>query len=611
MADEIITREELVDAKVDAKDLGECVHGNESGIVTPRLGAPYPTLPAAIRKIENVGGYISAPTLTALQAIVPSYNYQLARDDSTGDEYRWNPAATPPQWVSTGRNFINEAKQYTDEKTEQINSALYIDAQDAICYILDAFKNIVAYISADGVMHSYADFKTFDGLSLKKTNADVSEVNKKVSNKDINDHVFALQDAFGNYAITLKQSGDLNIPNLRNSVQDNLSLLADYRNFTLSALAFQSADSSAKNRFTDFVSKSKNLKTIANNLRISSYGESGSTTQRIPVIFKLTSNSAILFFNRGVKGWDGDGRGVELYKCFVTWDEQFNITKTKPLLFYSLENVFPGAAVKHPQIGKTQNGKLVLLFETRTTEAVQYDQKICFSNDNGQTWTDPANVVFNTPKLTDRGTLVLGTGSKIITLSSGRLVTSAYYADNNTQVLLYSDDQGATWSFSNIVENTQSNESALIQKSDGSLLIYTRRTNWLPQVKKEFKSANGADLEYVGESTLQCTDCQTSLTKLSNGTLVAANPFPFNKSNDRRDFRTFYSFDDGKSWDLIQHRFYQQSKYCGYSSIENINDAAVLVAVEGGRDEYALNQQENIEVYIVNLAEVYKNGISS
>ncbi len=42
----------------------------------------------AKQAFENTGGFISAPTLTALQAITPEYNYQLARVDTTGDEYR-------------------------------------------------------------------------------------------------------------------------------------------------------------------------------------------------------------------------------------------------------------------------------------------------------------------------------------------------------------------------------------------------------------------------------------------------------------------------------------------------------------------------------------------
>ncbi|KQC99154.1 hypothetical protein [Acinetobacter soli] len=128
MADSIITKQELIDAQKDAVTLKDAVNGNESGVVTPRLNEPYPTLPAAIQKIEsdgvaavakleNTGGFISAPTLTALQAITPEYDYQLARVDATGDEYRWNPAlTTTSKWEATGRNFLSESKAYTDLK---------------------------------------------------------------------------------------------------------------------------------------------------------------------------------------------------------------------------------------------------------------------------------------------------------------------------------------------------------------------------------------------------------------------------------------------------------------------------------------------------------------
>lgn len=112
---EVITKEQLENASVDAKDLGECVHGNESGIVTPRIGDPYPTLPAAIAAVENKGGYIAAPTLAALNAIVPEFNHQVARVDESGDEYRWDPSATPlAKWVPTGKNWLNAAKAYAD-----------------------------------------------------------------------------------------------------------------------------------------------------------------------------------------------------------------------------------------------------------------------------------------------------------------------------------------------------------------------------------------------------------------------------------------------------------------------------------------------------------------
>ncbi|WP_288397134.1 hypothetical protein [uncultured Acinetobacter sp.] len=132
MADQLITRQELIDAKPDVKNLGEAANGNETGIVVPRYGAPYSTAPAAIQKIEsdgaaaiakleNTGGFISAPTLTALQAITPEYDYQLARVDATGDEYRWNPALTTTvKWEATGRNFLSESKA---DATNKANAA--------------------------------------------------------------------------------------------------------------------------------------------------------------------------------------------------------------------------------------------------------------------------------------------------------------------------------------------------------------------------------------------------------------------------------------------------------------------------------------------------------
>ncbi|ELY5689589.1 hypothetical protein ACTZ9G_003267 [Acinetobacter baumannii] len=57
---DIITRVELEEAKTDAKDLGECVNGNETGIVTPRYGNPYPTLPMLSRLFEAMiaAGYL-------------------------------------------------------------------------------------------------------------------------------------------------------------------------------------------------------------------------------------------------------------------------------------------------------------------------------------------------------------------------------------------------------------------------------------------------------------------------------------------------------------------------------------------------------------------------
>lgn len=112
---EMISTEDIVNVKRDLNDIGECINGNETGVVNPRLGESFSTLPAAIAAVENKGGYITVPNLAALNAIIPEFNHQVARTDDTGNEYRWNPAATPsPKWEATGKNYLNDAKAYAD-----------------------------------------------------------------------------------------------------------------------------------------------------------------------------------------------------------------------------------------------------------------------------------------------------------------------------------------------------------------------------------------------------------------------------------------------------------------------------------------------------------------
>lgn len=203
MADELITKQELIDAKPDVKNLGEAANGNETGIVTPRYGAPYSTAPAAIQKIESdganaiqafqnsgssaiqsfqtnsggaltsfqnnataaitkvesTGGLISVPTLTALQAITSAYANQSAIVEATGAYYRWNATATPPAWVATGRNFLTEAAADASTKATAAKN-------DAIA---DTDAKFNAYMTGTKVLvknYAAADFSVIDSYVL-------------------------------------------------------------------------------------------------------------------------------------------------------------------------------------------------------------------------------------------------------------------------------------------------------------------------------------------------------------------------------------------------------------------------------------------------------------
>ncbi|MDO7525701.1 GDSL-type esterase/lipase family protein [Acinetobacter baumannii] len=115
----LITEEMMEGLWQDIQDIKRTLR--IKGIIEPRDGDPFNSLPLAIENVENKGGYITAPTLAALQAIMPLYNHQVGRDDSTGNEYRWNPAAVPtPQWEPTGRNYLKDAQV---DATNKANTA--------------------------------------------------------------------------------------------------------------------------------------------------------------------------------------------------------------------------------------------------------------------------------------------------------------------------------------------------------------------------------------------------------------------------------------------------------------------------------------------------------
>lgn len=136
----ILRPEDFENLKTDIDDAGKAP--NTDGIITPRYGLPFMSFPmvsrlglegftAAIQKIENMGGYVSAASLTELNTRTPAFNYQLAQVRDTGLEYYWDPAATPSAaWKPTGKNWrmddlrtleSNRAQNPSKFTIEQVN----------------------------------------------------------------------------------------------------------------------------------------------------------------------------------------------------------------------------------------------------------------------------------------------------------------------------------------------------------------------------------------------------------------------------------------------------------------------------------------------------------
>lgn len=145
MADEIITKQELIDAKVDAADLGLFMNGTDTEEVLTRLGRTYPTLAKAIRELMETGGWKAYTTEAALLATTPTVNPSVAYAFDTKKMYRWNGTA----WVNEGLSQLDQAKTYTDAKIIE-------DAQDLFK------KTVKLEYSANMPVRRYTAASTFN-----------------------------------------------------------------------------------------------------------------------------------------------------------------------------------------------------------------------------------------------------------------------------------------------------------------------------------------------------------------------------------------------------------------------------------------------------------------
>lgn len=108
MADEIITRQQLVDASLDADSLQLFISGSDIEDVLTRLGKQYPTLAKLIRILMETGGWKAYATEAALLATVPTVNPSVGYAFDTKKMYLWNGT----NWINEGLSQLDQAKDF-------------------------------------------------------------------------------------------------------------------------------------------------------------------------------------------------------------------------------------------------------------------------------------------------------------------------------------------------------------------------------------------------------------------------------------------------------------------------------------------------------------------
>ncbi|MCK4098432.1 glycoside hydrolase family 43 protein [Acinetobacter radioresistens] len=238
MAEDIKTSVE--NFNTDAQTAEEVVNGNESGKVVARLGREYPTLPAAIQRILDMGGMDAFATESALKASIPTTSTKIAYAADTQKIWRWastsEEGVTPitGTWTDTGKSPIDQAKADATAKAKaaEDNAKGYTNIR--VVEVLDEriekngqAEDLKQEIDAEGKIFSRTDkdghlyITGLEGLSVQEK-LKASPQYSPTTTED----VWSLEDPNGSIVARIGKNGSLYIPGINGSVQESISLVA-------------------------------------------------------------------------------------------------------------------------------------------------------------------------------------------------------------------------------------------------------------------------------------------------------------------------------------------------------------------------------------------------
>ncbi|ETR94551.1 sialidase family protein [Acinetobacter lactucae] len=586
MADEIITRVELVEAKVDAKDLGECVNGNETGIVTPRYGPSYPTLPKALEKVENIGGYISVPNLTVLNQIIPPYNFQVARLEDSADEYRWDPNATPtPHWVPTGKNYKATLQQIAQDEVLKTSSSFIKTDSPKLFSFVDANGNVV------GAINNLGEFEIYDFVSKDGT---LNGVAKIVSKQSISAYTHLDLDSEGNIIFGFKTDGSVTAAN-----PSIIFGLSDLRAGSVPEGKIQALGTALDQNFTEKDTP------YSFEVQVSPYQADGTQAQRMATAIKIGPNKLYVVFTQ-FSTYNNDQQDGRLVARTVDYDlvaQTATVSETIPIIGNKTGNNF-----RHPHLIRLKD-RILLIFNGNTPDLWVYE-----SLDNCATWQlktqiDTTSVAQLPWALALDSVVRIEEGPY-----AGRIVAGLfYYAASSKIGTVYSDDNGVTWQRGAIINSADYfptystlNEISIACDAHNDLVFAIRNESTSAESRYIIfaKSTDGGQsFQFFNQNIktytvgVQIGMKQIAPTSFAGGVpkIIATHPI----GNNRTQFMLRVSYDGCKSW-AYDYKPWPLTDIIGYSSLIPLTAKDYALVVEKG----PMLKEQSIAIKFLNLKEI-------
>ncbi|MGV5004813.1 sialidase family protein [Acinetobacter variabilis] len=615
MADQPVTIEKLINADKDVQTIEDFIKKPKNETVTTRFGDEIMTLKGLEEEAKKSGGYFKRYTsLAAANADIdniPVNSVVKVTDAVDGGDYE-KAAAGATSLTKSQYDQLEQSISYTDEKVNGLDSRIKKESFDESAYLykfIDSSENIIGYVLNDGQIF-------WSGLK-DSIQAHINSLVSKVS-EGIGDD-FHLLDDVGNRVFSILSNGEVYIPLLEKSLQETILNRDDVESFDSDfpnpGFLINYVDLNAntvgepKERLESFKLKvkSENIKKIKG--VSAKYGREGTTIQRIPALLKLSETKVLMLFNSGMHGYDGDATGAKMYQQTITINSgELSFSDIK--LFHQVNDLYPAGVVKHAQLCKLSDNRVCCLFEVNAQSSFKYKQYVCYSSDDGETWTNPVEVIFNNANGSD--SITWSTDSKTLVLGSGRLIQAIYLRNQHKVASAYSDDNGLTWTLSPYIQSptgTWHTESTFVQLPDGTIKFWFRDES-NPGFKRIYISSDdGETLTYAGNANFSCPPCQASSVIFEDGVIVLATP---TNPNNRNKFRLMFSFDDGETFP-IKTILAEDLNFFAYSSLIKINETTLLCAVEGnwGSGAVSTNTSEDLGVFLINLSGAFKYGFNS
>lgn len=399
--------------------------------------------------------------------------------------------------------------------------------------------------------------------------------------------------------------GNQYLPNLDYSVQTEIKrlksrLIAQSALFSLS----QTQMNLASQVFKFANSQVQDLRKLA---IIADYAETN-TIQRIPAILQVDSKTLLYMWGGAVSGYNGDSEGVKLYKRLLTINSDYSVTAKESRVLVASPTAEKGVS-KHPMLGKTANGRIILVYDERESTSVNYSQFIRFSDDSGQTFTAKTQLPLH-PTIT--ANTALGSTGQILTTKTGRLLVPMYAVTGDIWIC-YSDDNGQTWTHGASINGTGFAEPTISFDSSDNILISIRQDGGIDNKKVLAKSTdNGQTLMLVGFiDDLTSNPCASSLLYDSDFKMhLHGTPKLSTTASRRYKYQVQLSFDDGVTFPLAI-QFFDTEYYIGYSHIIKLAKGVYAIALEGLTYDVTTNARESIGLFIFNLKEGLQNVVSA